>query len=279
VLTVAYDHKGPTPDAADSGSATALLSLSSLAWDTEFFGAKLGAIVIDRAPSGSVATRTESLALALRDALEDARSQDYAHLVFRAGAEDLPSVWAAQAAGLRLVDVGLDSTLSVPSEAIQNRPPEVRQARDSDLTELRELAADSFVLSRFSADPFFSEQEVRRFHRQWITNLHRGLAQAVLVHDIGGSPAGFVSCAIAGDEGRIPLIATSAAFRRRGIGATLVQAATHWFTQAGARVVHVKTQAHNYAALALYSRHGFAVSRTELTFSTAFGLEDQTDEG
>jgi hypothetical protein len=31
----------------------------------------------------------------------------------------------------------------------------------------------------------------------------------------------------------------------------------------------VKTQAHNYQALALYHRAGFAVSQTELTFSTA----------
>ena len=279
MLTVAHDPGGPITDAGHRGSAPALVSLSPLAWDTDFFGAKLGAIAVDRQPSGSVAQRTRSLELALRAVLEDARLQGYAHLVFRARAEDLHSIWGAQAAGLRLVDVGLDSTLNVRTAAILSRAPEIRAARDGDLPELREIAAESFVLSRFSADPFFSEQEVQRFHRQWITNLHGGLAQAVLVHDVGDKLAGFVSCALAGDEGRIPLIATSAAYRRQGIGAALVQAATRWFADAGARVAHVKTQAHNYPALALYSRHGFAVSRTEFTFSTAFGREGQTDEG
>jgi dTDP-4-amino-4,6-dideoxy-D-galactose acyltransferase len=274
VLTVASELGEPTTESASSRtSATSLVSLSPLAWDTEFFGAKMGTIVLDRQPDGSVSQRTESLAVALRDTLEDARSHGYAHLVFRARGEDLPSAWAAQRAGLRLVDVGLDSTLTVPTEAMQARPPGIRPVRDSDLPELRELAAESFRLSRFSADPFFSDEQVRAFHRQWVTNLHGGLAQAVLVHDVGGTPAGFVSCALEGDEGRIPLIATSAVFRRQGIGAGLVQAATQWFTQAGARVAHVKTQAHNYAALALYGRHGFVVSRTEFTFSAAFGLE------
>jgi ribosomal protein S18 acetylase RimI-like enzyme len=136
---------------------------------------------------------------------------------------------------------------------------------------LGELAGRAFVLSRFSADPFFTPEQVQNFHRTWITNLCRELAQRVLVCEIDGTVAGFVSCALASDEGRIPLIATGAEYRGRGLGSALVAAALHWFLDAGCRVVHVKTQAHNFRALALYHRSGFTVSNVELTFSIALG--------
>jgi ribosomal protein S18 acetylase RimI-like enzyme len=144
----------------------------------------------------------------------------------------------------------------------------IRDARGDDVSVLRELAADSFRLSRFSADPFFSAEQVRDFHREWVTNLCSGLAQAVLVCELDGELAGFISCALSDREGRIPLIATSAEHRRRGVASGLVGAALRWFADVGATVVHVKTQSINYPALALYHRAGFTVSTSELTFST-----------
>jgi ribosomal protein S18 acetylase RimI-like enzyme len=139
--------------------------------------------------------------------------------------------------------------------------------RADEVEALCELAGDAFALSRFAVDPFFSSAQAQAFFRQWTRNLCTGLAQAVLVGDLDGAPAGFVSCALAGEEGRIPLIATDARHRRRGLGRALVGAALRWFAGAGAPVVHVKTQAANYPALALYQRSGFTTSRTELTFS------------
>jgi hypothetical protein len=44
-------------------------------------------------------------------------------------------------------------------------------------------------------------------------------------------------------------------------------------------VAHVKTQVHNFKALALYSRAGFAVSATELTFSISPGSVVRSEEG
>jgi mycothiol synthase len=87
------------------------------------------------------------------------------------------------------------------------------------------------------------------------------------VAERGGEVIGFVSCALSGDEGRIPLIACGEGQRGRGLGRALVASALRWFAANGARVAHVKTQAVNYPALALYHRSGFNVSKTELTFS------------
>jgi ribosomal protein S18 acetylase RimI-like enzyme len=67
--------------------------------------------------------------------------------------------------------------------------------------------------------------------------------------------------------GRIPLIATNEEHRRQGVGRALIDASLRWFSAAGIKTVYVKTQAANYAALALYTRSGFRIASSELTFS------------
>jgi ribosomal protein S18 acetylase RimI-like enzyme len=240
-----------------------------LAWDTDFFGARMG--VISRREGSASAGHLER---DLAEAVAQAGAEGYAHVIFRTGAEDSAAIWAAQRAGMRLVDVGVDSAIDLhridlPALPTPAAGADLRAVREDDLPTLQDLAAGSFTLSRFSADPFFTPQQVRDFHRQWVANLVGGLAAAVLVREVEGRIAGFVSCSRAGEEGRIPLIATDAAFRRRGVGQSLVAGALRWFVRDGARLALVKTQAHNYPALALYQQVGFRITKTELTFSAA----------
>jgi ribosomal protein S18 acetylase RimI-like enzyme len=135
------------------------------------------------------------------------------------------------------------------------------------MAQLQDLAATAFVRSRFVVDPFFSPQANVKLHREWVKNLFGGLAQAIFVCEVDGQLAGFVSNSVNDSEARIPLIATNANHRRKGVGKALVTAALNWSAQQGVPVAHVKTQAHNYPALALYHRAGYIVSKTELTFS------------
>jgi len=243
----------------------AIVELRPLEWDTRFFGARMGTLACIAADPSA-----ESLTRALQNQLAEARAEGYAHLIFRAGVEDLPAIRAAENAGLHLVDVGVDSTIVLRDNQAPPAPSNVRPYRDADLATLRGLAEASFTLSRFSADPFFSEQQVRNFHSTWANNLcSGGLAKAVLVAQVGAAIAGFVACNTTGDEGRIVLIATASGLRGQGVGRALVAASLRWFVDAGSRRAHVKTQAHNYSALALYHRTGFNVSKTELTFSVS----------
>jgi ribosomal protein S18 acetylase RimI-like enzyme len=245
-----------------------------LEFDSRLFGARLGSITRLSQPSPAAkepADQAGVLGTALRELLDQARRDGYAHLIFRAGAEDAASIWAAEQSGLRLVDIGVDSTFAFSSTPLPALPaaPLVRPARAADMPPLQDLAATAFVRSRFVVDPFFSPDDNQRLHREWVKNLFGGLAQSIFVCEVDGQLAGFVSNSLSGSEARIPLIATDARFRRRGVGRALVAAALHWSAQQGAQLAHVKTQAHNYPALALYHRAGYVVSKTELTFSVS----------
>ncbi|HYW86564.1 MAG TPA: GNAT family N-acetyltransferase [Chloroflexota bacterium] len=247
-----------------SPTATAsprVFEVHDLDFDTRLFGARMGSIVR--------ANDLPASADALRATLGRARGEGYAHLILRAGAEDNTAIWAAEACGMRLVDVGVDSTFDLRRTPLPEQPatPFVREARSADLPPLQDLAATAFVRSRFVVDPFFSREANELLHRTWLKNLFGGLAQSIFVADVGGQAAGFVSNSVNNREARIPLIATNAEFRRTGIGRALVARAVSWSAEQGVPVAHVKTQAHNYPALALYHRAGYVVSKTELTFS------------
>lgn len=244
-------------------------SLHRLDWDTQFFGACFGTVdtvevaetAIDRAAA------VESL---LSTLLTEARADGYAHITYRTGGSDWSAIHGAQRAGFLLVDTGIDLVHRLdrdPRQDSQNSA--VRLARNADLPALCDLAGRAFIYSRFFADPYFSLEQVDAFHRQWITNLVGGLAQAVFVYATEDGPIGFISCAREGSHGRIPLMATAADHRRQGVGRTLVEAALRWFCQEGLSPVYVKTQAANIPALALYQRAGFIIDRCEITLSVA----------
>jgi ribosomal protein S18 acetylase RimI-like enzyme len=244
-----------------------VLEVHGLDFDTRLFGAQLGSI--------SRASDTPPSAAELQSALAQARQDGFAHLIFRVGADDNASIWAAEAAGMRLVDIGVDSTFDLQRTPLPAQPetPLVRLARPDDLEPLQDLAAVAFVRSRFVVDPFFSAEANELLHRTWVKNLFGGLAQAIFVVEVAGQVAGFVSNLVSDKEARIPLIATNANVRRLGVGKALIAQALTWSKEQGVPVAHVKTQSHNYPALALYHRAGYVISKTELTFSVTLSQQ------
>lgn len=256
----------PTHDQADADRFGAV-ALRTLVWDTKHFGRKMGALTVDE---GVPAVRVVS---DVQRALAAAARDGYAHVMLRVAAERLEVAAAAERCGMRLVDVALD----LVATHIEHRPTlmHARPAEPADLPTLRMIASSAFDFSRFATDPFFSAEEVAGLYRQWITNLCQGLARSVMVITAADEIAGFTSCAVDGDGvGRIPLIATSDDHRRQGIGRALIESALAWFCRERVNTVWVKTQAANYAALALYHRAGFTVGASELTFTAILRPDD-----
>ncbi len=254
------------------------VAMRRLDWDSDFFGGRFGAVDPIHLVAGS--DRAAAAGALLGALLSKARDDGYEHLIFRVAGDDSAAVQGAERAGFRLVDVGVDFVYRFDYDVRRPRPtpPGVRTWREGDVEALQDMAGTVFTFSRFQADPHFTTTQVQAFHRQWIANLCHGLAREVLVYEAGNGPAGFVSCAVDGDQGRIPLIASAATHRRRGVGRALVDGALDWFRAAGAREVYVKTQASNVPAVNLYERAGFVLGRCELTFSCSLA-RPATNEG
>ncbi|MEX1254781.1 MAG: GNAT family N-acetyltransferase [Dehalococcoidia bacterium] len=250
-----------------------------LDWDSDFFDGSFG--VIEGVEPAAGAGRAAAVHALLEALLAEARAEHYDHLIYRVPGDDPATTHGAERAGLRLVDVGVDFVYHFDHDVRRPRPspPGVRPWRDADLPALRDMAGAVFTHSRFGADPHFTAEQVEAFHRQWITNLCNALAREVLVFEADGAVAGFISCAVNGDEGRIPLVASSATHRRRGAGRAMVDGALDWFRMEGMRAAYVKTQAGNLPAVNLYERSGFALDRCELTFSISLARPAKNDGG
>ena len=256
-MTVATESPRTTL-AVLAGGASATLRL--LDWDTAFFRARMG--VLDEVASGE-----GDLATLFVEARRVAAGAAFDHFITRCGADDWATIRAAEDAGLRLVDMGVDLALT-PSRAMRRKIADVREARGEDLPWAQELAAAAFTHSRFWADPCFTDEQVRSFHREWVKNLWGGLAQRIFVATRpDGTPAGFNACTLREGEGRIVLIAADGSARRSGVGRALVDASLAWFAAEDTRRVYVKTQAGNLPALGLYGRTGFVIDKSELTYS------------
>lgn len=70
-------------------------------------------------------------------------------------------------------------------------------------------------------------------------------------------PAGFILCRIAADEAEILTLAIGPSHRRRGLGASLLEAAMAAAAARGAKGLFLEVAADNVAARALYAKAGF----------------------
>ena len=87
----------------------------------------------------------------------------------------------------------------------------------------------------------------------------------VLVAEVDGTPAGYVKVGLpteAPSNAHVQMvqsITVDAAFRRRGVGRALIDAAVGEARTRGARRLTLRVLSHNHAAIALYESAGFVV--------------------
>src|SRR5687767_10117275 len=164
-----------------------------LAWDSDFFGVRVGRLAAGLGPG--------AFAAAVAGARE--RGFDCLHQLSDAG--DLETSGLAEEHGFRLVDVRLEYAIDLASRASARaaapagRPPSVasaavRPARPGDVPALRAIAAQSHRATRFRADGGFDGERCDELYATWIEKSCAGWADAVLVADHDGAPAGYASC-------------------------------------------------------------------------------------
>jgi [ribosomal protein S18]-alanine N-acetyltransferase len=81
--------------------------------------------------------------------------------------------------------------------------------------------------------------------------------QIVLIAEINGRIYGFLVARVTGDEAEILNMAVDPAHRRKGIGSTLLSAATSAAQAQYAKNIYLEVRESNSAAISFYRRHGF----------------------
>ena len=213
-------------------------NIDPLVWENQFFGVN-SAIVrfADDAPS-----------------LTAERLAGWSRVQAKIAAHQVAQLDALQALGFQLVEGEVDLALPVTPVTC----PQAQVASESDIPELRALAAQAFALSRFRA-PWYAADASGRFYAQWIENAVKGTFdnQCLVLRNENGTIRAFVSLReLSASDARIGLLAG------RGAGAELMQAAVRWAYTRGLSTLRVATQAGNTAALQRYIHSGANVVST-----------------
>lgn len=227
-----------------------------LPWDSEFFGVRIGSVLPHRLDGATAA--------AVRAFREEERIDC---LYFLADLGDGATIRTAEDLGFRMVDVRITLERRGPARSTEPAGGDIliRPAEERDLPILTSLARENHADTRFYYDGRFPRERCDALYAAWIENGVRGQADRVLVPEIDGQAAGYITCHREGPP-RIGLLGVGPAAQGRGIGGRLIRAALAWF--AGERIerVSVVTQGRNVRAQRAYQREGFQTSAVEVWY-------------
>lgn len=235
-------------------------SCELLEWDSSFFGVRIARVIGERLDDAQAAA-----------ALAWCGEHDVSCLYFLAAGDDAATAEAAHEHGFELVDERVELRRAVRGPA--DARAATRPATTADLEALVPIARTSFTTTRFFFDPRFPHERCEALYEEWLVGSVGGrLADAVLVAELDGSAAGFVTCRQGGEPGtgEIGLLAAGAQAHGRGLGDALTGDALRWFADQGMRQAAVATQGRNAASQRLYERHGFVADRVRLWFHRWF---------
>lgn len=220
-----------------------------LDWDTEFWGMRIGRVLDGRLEPERVD--------------EWARRQSVACLYFLA--RDEPGAAAvAEEAGFRLMDVRLELARSSGGDETAS----LREARPEDEAVLLRLARENHRITRFYADPRFSDERCDELYETWLAKSLDGCADVVLVAELEDRPVGYMT--VHADPvsglGSLGLSSVAVEARGQGLGRDLVRGAVGWCRGRGLDEVTVVTQGRNVAALRVFEACGFRIRDVGLWF-------------
>jgi dTDP-4-amino-4,6-dideoxy-D-galactose acyltransferase len=228
-----------------------------LAWDSEFWGFPIGQV------NGASLSAEGAAAVD-----EWAEENGVACVFFEAPAEDAQSIWTAEAAGFRNVEIRVVLRGKRP-QAEPPMPPTsdfvtVRLATPEDLPRLREIARESFHDSRFYVDPRFPDDRAGDFYATWVERslLEGWRDNAVVVPVVEGRVRGFATFANESPILRIDLIALDAEARSGTAGGRISHTLGQWLIDYRLRnnlYVRAVTQARNVRTQRFIMRWGLWV--------------------
>lgn len=224
-----------------------------LAWDSDFFGRRIGRILPPRLTADEMVR-----------ALDWAAAEGVEGLYLLADASHRETIRLAEDHGFRFMDLRVLFERATPGPAPAD--PAIRPWEARDLPALRAIARVSYHDSRFYFDEQFPDALCDALYETWIEKSCHGYAEQVLVAEQDGAAAGYITCHLRDGVGEIGLVGVAAVAQGHGLGRGLVLAALDWFARQGVARVTVVTQGRNIVAQRLYQRGGFAVRSVEIWY-------------
>jgi GNAT superfamily N-acetyltransferase len=259
----------------DVGRLTAFATLRPLAWDSRVLA--IAAARLEVFADGAYAEVRRATDALLAAIIQEAGRQDLRHISVRVDAADDAVIHGLEANAFLNVDALM--TFGAAVEDLPRPAPRAglstRLAGPGDAGPVSAIAAAAFRDGRFHSDPSVPPGRASEVYRQWAVACCEGsAAEATIVAEDDTGPVGFVACRVVGHTavhlqratGTIALIASRESVRGRGVGLTLIAAATQWFRDEGVAAVEVGTQLRNVAAARLYERCGFRLVAGSLSF-------------
>jgi dTDP-4-amino-4,6-dideoxy-D-galactose acyltransferase len=236
-----------------------------LEWDSAFFRRKIARVSANRLHQEDM---TCALAWCEMHAIDC--------LYFLADADDALSTRMVEEHCFNLMDVRMTLELrSLDTLPDADLRPCIRLCAPDDAPALRAIARLGHRDSRFYYDPHFPEAMCDALYEIWIEKSCAGAADAVLVAQDQGQPAGYIACHLDQHHGgQIGLVGVAEAARGRGIGRALVAESLRWFAVHGARQVSVVTQGRNVQAQRLYQHCGFLTRSVQLWYHRWFSHDE-----
>lgn len=227
-----------TPDA---------VSCTVLAWDSEFFGVRIGRVHADRLSAADAEA-------AVRWGGEEGLDCLYSLV----DAEHTPTLRALAAHGFQFVDIRLTLDRALNAEPPPASAIAVRLAGPPDRGVLESLARVSHRNTRFYEDGRFDRTRCDELYATWIAKALDDPEAFVLVPDIDGRLGGYLSIhQPANAEARVGLIALAPDLQGRGVGEALMAEAFARLAARGPRRIAVVTQGRNARAVRFYEKCGF----------------------
>jgi len=201
------------------------------------------------------------------------RDQNLELLIARCDAADTPAAQALEEAGGRLMD-----TIVYWERDYQKRPLEcdsgddrVRVAEASDERAVIEIARESFAgyYGHYHADKRLDRTATDAAYVDWAERSLRdpGVADAVLVAEVGGRILGFCTTQMETDDRcNWILAAVAAEGRRHGIYRAMGESSMAWAKARGAKAFYSSTQIGNVAVQKVWARLGMEFAKAVHTF-------------
>lgn len=233
--------------------------LRLLEWDTNFFGFPVARVVNSQARPAE-----------LREVVSQMQSRQIPLAYWFADQPSPESQAEVLALGGALVDEKLTfvTSLAEPQQQGSVHATVIEPFREGmPLSDLKQLAVDSGVYSRFFVDPKFPRASARAMFEEWmLRSVNRAAADEVLVIRQGVDIVGMVTIGRAGDRASIGLLAVAERCRGQQFGQALVNAAQNWSRDRAFTQMQVVTQRANVAAQRLYVKCGFELEKQEACY-------------